>query len=70
MCLVQFICEDEYPFAVLLEKTLGMGICDPLVFQVSSVSASPVEYFNCAGVGLLWWCEIANGEIFSKAAYF
>ena len=58
----------ELFFAILLKKNLGMGIYDPLVFQVSSVSESPVEYCNCAGVGLLWWCEVANGDIFSKAA--
>ena len=70
MCPVKCLCEDGYPFDDLLEKTLGMGICDPLVFQVSSVSASSVEYCLCAGVGLLWWCEVTNGELLNKAAYF
>ena len=70
MCSVQCLCEDRDTFSIFLEKNLGMGIYDPLVFQVSSVSVSPVEYYNFAGVGLLWWCEVANGDLFSKAAYF
>ena len=49
--LVQCLCKDRDPFVILLEKTLGMVICGPLVFQVASVSASPVEYCNCGGVG-------------------
>ena len=70
MCPVQCLCEDRDPFSILLDKTLGMGICDPLVFLVSSVSESPVAYCNCEDVRLIWWCEVANGDIFSKAAYF
>ena len=68
--LVKCPYEYGYPFANLFENTLGMVICDHLVFQVASVSVSPVEYCDHAGVELLWWCEVDNSALFSKADYF
>ena len=50
---VQFLCEDGDSFAKSLEKTLGVGVCDSLVLQVASVSASPIEHCNHASAGLL-----------------
>ena len=50
---MQFRCEDVDSFAKSLEKTIGMGVCDRLVLQVASVSASPIEHCNHASAGLL-----------------
>ena len=55
MCSVQCLCEDVDTFAVLLEKTLGMGICDPLVFQFQVflhhlLNIAIVQVLGCSGV--------------------
>ena len=70
VCSVQCLYKDGYPFAIFLDKTLGMGIYDRLLFQVASVSESPVEYFNNLSVGLIWWREVSNSALLSKAAQF
>ena len=53
VCSVQCLCEDRDPFAILLEKTHGMGICDPLVLQVANVSTLIFKHYNNASASLL-----------------
>ena len=70
VCGVKCLCEDGDIFANLLENTLGMSICDCLVFQVAYVSELPVEYCNHSGFGLIWWCKVANGALFPSPLTF